>query len=58
MWKGHGFGKIGYLKFVNSEQKELKRQDLRERSACPSTVDELLNRIGLKEYAAVFVLNG
>lgn len=28
------------------------------RNSCPATVDELLVRIGLREYTSVFVLNG
>lgn len=63
VWKGCINGRIGHFKFINVEVmpeqkgKALNKLD-RTRNTCPSTVDELLNRIGLKEYTSVFVLNG
>ncbi|CAG9807628.1 unnamed protein product [Chironomus riparius] len=63
VWKGCMNGRIGHFKFINVEVmpeqkgKALNKLD-RTRNTCPSTVDELLNRIGLKEYTSVFVLNG
>lgn len=57
-------GKVGHFKFTNvevipdQEGKALKKIERNSRKACPSTVDELLSRIGLKEYTSVFVLNG
>lgn len=64
VWKGCMNGRIGHFKFINvevmPEQKgmALNNKMERTRSTCPSTVDELLNRIGLREYTSVFVLNG
>ena len=52
------------------EQKQLQQQQQQQvrgnnsrmgrnsRNSCPATVDELLVRIGLREYTSVFVLNG
>lgn len=67
VWKGCINGRVGHFKFINVEVipelkgggcgKGLNKMD-RTRNSCPSTVDELLNRIGLKEYTSVFVLNG
>jgi hypothetical protein len=63
VWKGCINGRVGHFKFINVEVmpeqkgKALNKLD-RTRNTCPSTVDELLNRIGLKEYTSVFVLNG
>lgn len=57
-------GKMGYFKSIHfevmpdQEGKAIKKLDRSTRKACPSTVDELLSRIGLKEYTSVFVLNG
>jgi hypothetical protein len=64
IWKGSMNGKIGYFKSMNfevipdQEGKAIKKLERSSRKACPSTVDELLSRIGLKEYTSVFVLNG
>lgn len=65
VWKGCVNGRIGHFKFINVEvipeqksQKPINLMDRTHRSACPSTVDELLSRIGLREYTSVFVLNG
>ncbi len=67
VWKGFLNGRIGHFKFINVEVipelkggggKVLNNKMDRTRNACPSTVDELLNRIGLREYTSVFVLNG
>lgn len=71
VWKGCHNGRVGHFKFINVEVmpelkggggcggggKAMNKMD-RTRNACPSTVDELLNRIGLREYTSVFVLNG
>lgn len=68
VWKGGLNGRIGHFKFINvevmPEQKGAKPMNSsnnkidRTRNTCPSTVDELLSRIGLREYTSVFVLNG
>lgn len=66
VWKGFLNGRVGHFKFINVEVmpelkgggKALNNKMDRPRNACPSTVDELLNRIGLREYTSVFVLNG
>lgn len=64
VWKGSTNGKVGHFKFTNvevmpdQEAKPIKKMERNSRKACPSTVDELLSRIGLKEYTSVFVLNG
>lgn len=63
-WKGCVNGKNGYFRFSNvevmpdQEGKAIKKLERSSRKTRPSTVDELLNRIGLKEYTSVFVLNG
>lgn len=57
-------GKTGYFRISNvevmgdEECKAIKKVERNSRKNRPSTVDELLNRIGLKEYTSVFVLNG
>lgn len=64
VWRGCLNGKVGYLKSMqieviqDSEVKGAKKPERNTRKACPTTVDELLSRIGLKEYTSVFVLNG
>lgn len=64
VWKGSVNGKIGYFRFSNvevmpdQEGKVIKKLERNSRKTRPSTVDELLSRIGLKEYTSVFVLNG
>jgi SAM and SH3 domain-containing protein 1 len=72
VWKGCLNGRVGHFKFINVEVmpelkggsgcggggKAMNNKIDRTRNACPSTVDELLSRIGLKEYTSVFVLNG
>lgn len=64
VWKGFVNGRIGHFKFINVEVlpdqkgKSINKHDRSSRSTCPATVDELLIRIGLKEYTSVFVLNG
>jgi hypothetical protein len=64
VWKGRVNGIIGHFNFVNVEVlpdqrgKVIKKPDRSARKACPSTVDELLSRIGLREYSSIFNLNG
>lgn len=64
MWKGSVNGKVGFFRFSNvevmpdQEGKSIKKLERNSRKVCPTTVDELLSRIGLKEYTSVFVLNG
>jgi hypothetical protein len=64
MWKGRLNGTIGYFNYMNVEVladqkgKVIKKPDRNTRRACPETVEELLARIGLKEYHSVFNLNG
>ena len=68
VWKGCLNGRVGHFKFSNveviTEQKNSgktmgnnSKMD-RTLNICPSSVDELLNRINLREYTSVFVLNG
>jgi hypothetical protein len=65
VWRGCLNGRIGHFKFINVEvlpdqkikpNNKLGKNNMRH--ACPETVDELLLRIGLKEYTSIFVLNG
>lgn len=64
VWKGSVNGKTGYFRFSSvevipdQEGRAIKKLERNSRKARPSTVDELLARIGLKEYTSVFVLNG
>jgi SAM and SH3 domain-containing protein 1 len=61
VWKGNANGKVGCFKSMHIEviqDAEAKGVKKSSRKACPTTVDELLSRIGLKEYTSVFVLNG
>uniref|UniRef100_A0A1Y9HAZ0 Sterile alpha motif domain-containing protein 5 n=1 Tax=Anopheles farauti TaxID=69004 RepID=A0A1Y9HAZ0_9DIPT len=70
VWRGYANGRLGHFKFISVEV----LQDLpttgmkgyggklvsrhRLPTSCPTSVEELLLRIGLKEYTSVFVLNG
>lgn len=64
VWKGKANGRVGHFRFMNVEvlpdqkEKTIKKLDRHSKKSCPSTVDELLSRIGLKEYTSIFVLNG
>lgn len=70
IWRGFCNGRIGHFKFINVEViperqttsgKMLsngKNGGRSNGSGCPASVEELLMRIGLKEYTSVFVLNG
>lgn len=61
VWEGRLNGKLGTFKFINVEvipEQRVKKFSRVSRKACPSSVDELLCRIGLKEYTEVFVTNG
>ncbi|XP_055589776.1 uncharacterized protein LOC129741966 [Uranotaenia lowii] len=71
VWRGYANGRLGHFKFISVEVlpdhpiggvvgcyggKLLGRG--RIPTSCPTSVEELLLRIGLKEYTSVFVLNG
>ncbi|XP_062702202.1 uncharacterized protein LOC109400126 [Aedes albopictus] len=68
VWRGYANGRLGHFKFISVEVlpdhpvkpystgKLLSRNRLP--TSCPTSVEELLLRIGLKEYTSVFVLNG
>ncbi|CRK90930.1 CLUMA_CG004619, isoform A [Clunio marinus] len=65
VWEGRVNGKFGHFRFTNVEvlpeqkEKSFKRQTRMVRKGCrPSTVEELLCRIGLKEYTAAFTAYG
>jgi hypothetical protein len=67
VWKGCSNGRVGHFKFIHveviPEQKGLGKPMSNSKldrtlNMCPSTVDELLSRINLREYTSVFVLNG
>ncbi|XP_055617392.1 uncharacterized protein LOC129762854 [Toxorhynchites rutilus septentrionalis] len=68
VWRGYANGRLGHFKFISVEVlpdhpvKPYSTGKLISRSrlptSCPTSVEELLLRIGLKEYTSVFVLNG
>ncbi|XP_017847608.1 uncharacterized protein LOC108603365 isoform X3 [Drosophila busckii] len=71
IWKGRCHGRAGHFKFINvevlPEQQRMKNSSsktlapgarLGNNAGGPSSVEDLLVRIGLKEYTSVFVLNG
>lgn len=69
LWRGRNHGQVGHFKFINVEvlpeprlTKPNSINKLKQRTqlhpSCPTSVDDLLLRIGLKEYTSVFVLNG
>lgn len=66
IWRGRCNGRIGHFKFINVEVlpenrslgSHVKSVARLSNSAGPASVEELLMRIGLKEYTSVFVLNG
>lgn len=71
VWRGHCNGRIGHFKFINIEvipdqrmqnnSNKIVNRNIPNNTIVgggPTTVDDLLLRIGLKEYTSVFVLNG
>ncbi|XP_055678170.1 uncharacterized protein LOC129786931 isoform X4 [Lutzomyia longipalpis] len=65
IWRGRCNGRVGHFKFINVEVlPDQRRKNVNNKiTSCrnpnsPATVEELLLRIGLKEYTSVFVLNG
>lgn len=65
IWRGRCHGRIGHFKFINVEvlpeqrcRNNVKTANNRSANGGPSSVEDLLLRIGLKEYTSVFVLNG
>jgi hypothetical protein len=65
VWKGFVNNRIGHFKFINVEV--LPDHPVRNSKSSgksksmvyyPASVEELLTRIGMKEYTSVFVLNG
>lgn len=65
IWRGRCHGKLGHFKFINVEvlpdQRCATNVNTISRGAnngIPTSVEDLLVRIGLKEYTSVFVLNG
>ncbi|XP_060649852.1 uncharacterized protein LOC133836000 isoform X5 [Drosophila sulfurigaster albostrigata] len=73
IWKGRCHGRVGHFKFINVEvlpEQRMKNSSSKTLAPAsrlannggvnsgPSSVEDLLMRIGLKEYTSVFVLNG
>ncbi|CAD7084222.1 unnamed protein product [Hermetia illucens] len=65
IWKGRCHGRVGHFKFINVEVMPEQRTKGANKnlgrltnSNGPNSVEDLLFRIGLKEYTSVFVLNG
>lgn len=65
IWRGRsGHGRMGHFKFINVEvlpenrSRIVKSANRISKNTGPSSVEDLLLRIGLKEYTSVFVLNG
>lgn len=64
IWRGFANGRVGHFRFTSVEvmldqmPKTNNKSGRNSKNACPATVDELLLRIGLREYTSVFVLNG
>lgn len=65
IWRGRCHGRIGHFKFINVEvlpeqrcRNNAKTANNRNANGGPASVEDLLLRIGLKEYTSVFVLNG
>lgn len=65
IWRGRCHGRVGHFKFINVEvlpeqrcRNNAKTTNRNANSGGPSSVEDLLLRIGLKEYTSVFVLNG
>lgn len=64
IWRGRCHGRLGHFKFINVEVMPDQRcrnninSTNRGVSDGPVSVEDLLIRIGLKEYTTVFVLNG
>lgn len=64
IWRGRCHGRCGHFKFINVEvmPDQRCRNNIntmnRGGNPGPASVEDLLVRIGLKEYTTVFVLNG
>lgn len=66
VWRGFCNGRIGHFKFIHVEvipERQVKGLSNGKGSRAghnnyPASIEELLIRIGLKEYTSVFVLNG
>lgn len=65
IWRGRCYGRTGHFKFINVEvipehrsRPSHKQINRISNKSGPTSVEELLLRIGLKEYTSVFVLNG
>lgn len=64
IWRGRSHGRIGHFKFINVEvlpenrSRTIKSANRISKNTGPTSVEDLLLRIGLKEYTSVFVLNG
>lgn len=66
IWRGRCHGRAGHFKFINVEVlpenrrvvNNIKSTNRISNNSGPTSVEELLLRIGLKEYTSVFVLNG
>lgn len=64
IWRGRSHGRCGHFKFINVEVlpenrgRIVKSVNRISKNTGPSSVEDLLLRIGLKEYTSVFVLNG
>lgn len=65
IWRGRCHSRIGHFKFINVEvlpeqrcRNNINALNRNANNAGPVSVEDLLIRIGLKEYTSVFVLNG
>lgn len=66
IWRGRCHGRVGHFKFINVEVLPEQRcrnivmtaNNRNAANGAPKSVEDLLQRIGLKEYTSVFVLNG
>lgn len=66
VWRGRCHGRLGFFKFINVEVMPEQRcrnnlntiNSRNTNNGGPVSVEDLLVRIGLKEYTSVFVLNG
>lgn len=65
IWRGRSHGRVGHFKFIHVEvlpdqrcTNNANQMNRPGNNAIPTSVEDLLMRIGLKEYTSVFVLNG
>lgn len=72
LWRGIAHNRVGHFKFVNVEvlsdriiRNSASAKWLHKNAALygfhksrPTTVEELLHRIGMQEYSSIFIMNG